>query len=140
MITIECGSGSRSGWVNRALDDLRASRPGSCSTYRRELPEQLLREYIGKNMLTESSFYREIFEEGETKGEARGEARAKAQGLIRVFVGRFNHLDDALTRRIRAETRPEVLDAWFNDALILADEPAMFRLAERIKGTPAPQV
>ena len=53
-----------------------------------------------------------------------------------MFLRRFNYTDDALAKRIRAETRPSVLESWFDDALMLADEQALHGMVDRIKQTP----
>jgi hypothetical protein len=75
---------------------------------------------------------------GETEGEAKGEAKAKADAVLRILRRRFGYATESLSQRLRAETRIDLLDTWFDDALMLADEPALHRLVEQILSTPLP--
>ncbi len=103
------------------------------------LPIQFLLELIPRDKMIESPLYQSILQEGradgETKGEAKGEAKRQAKALLRVLLRRFDYTDESLSTRVMAETRMPLLEAWFDDALILADEEALRSLVATIKST-----
>lgn len=104
------------------------------------VPVQVMKVYITEEKLMESSLYKEIFEKGEAKGEARGEARGRvmtlAGTLVRILTHRLGVLDPALRERIRTCSDVDTLEAWWEEALLVADAEAARRLAEKIQRAP----
>ncbi len=94
------------------------------------LPIQLLLELIPRNKMIESQFYQSILQEGE--------AIRQAKALLRLLLRRFDYVDESLSARVLAETRMPLLESWFDDAAILADEDALRSLVTRIKSIPQP--
>lgn len=94
----------------------------------------LLREYITEEILMQSTLYQEIL----NKGKADGAARTQATDLIKMLVRRFGVVDEALNQRICAETRRDLLEEWFDQALVVPDRLALMPLLERIRLTPPP--
>jgi hypothetical protein len=144
------GDGDRLEAVRRARDAIEA-RPGIAAAVRADhlavllfmgvaegLPQDLLRAYLPREKMMESSLYREIFDEGKAEGELKGKAEGKADTLARILLRRFHLVDDLLTQRIHAETRLDVLDLWLDEAVLTADEEGIQHLVERIKRTPMP--
>jgi hypothetical protein len=72
------------------------------------------------------------------KGKAKGKGEAKADAVLRILQRRFGYANESLNQRLHAETRIDLLDTWFDDALTIADEPALHRLVEQILSTPLP--
>jgi hypothetical protein len=101
---------------------------------REGLPLQMLARYIPRRKMMESQLYKEIFQEGEDRGKAEG----KAESLLRFFLRRFDYINEALSRRVLLETRTELLDLWFDEAVMLPDASKLPALIERILRTPAP--
>ena len=82
----------------------------------------------------ESQLYKEIFGEGKAEGRAEGQAKA----LLRFFLRRFDYINEAVSRRVLLETRTELLELWFDEAMMLPDATKLPALVERILRTPAP--
>lgn len=80
--------------------------------------------------MIESQFYQSILQEGE--------AIRQAKALLRLLLRRFDYVDESLSARVLAETRMPLLESWFDDAAILADEDALRSLVTRIKSIPQP--
>ena len=81
----------------------------------------------------ESSFYRSILDEGEAKGEAKGLARS----LVRLLVLRLGHISPEVQQIIlkQAQTNPETLSIWFDEAALATDAEAAMRLVRKISAT-----
>jgi hypothetical protein len=101
-----------------------------------QVPVQAMKVYITKEKLMESSLYKSIFEEGEARGEARGRVAALAGMLARILTYRLGILDPALRERIRTCSDADALEAWCEEAALIADADTARRLAEKIQKAP----
>jgi predicted transposase YdaD len=115
-----------------------------------EVPVQLLKEFLTREKLMQSSLYQEIFSEGaaegEVRGRAEGEARGEARGqriqqadaIHRVLTARLGYVDLGVRQRVRAETDTDTLSEWYQEALLCTDADGARRLAEKIQRAPLP--
>jgi len=101
-----------------------------------QVPVRAMRVYITEEKLMESSLYKEIFEKGEAKGEARGRVMTLTGMLVRILTHRLGMLEPALRERIRTCSDVDTLEAWCNEAVLIADAEAARRLAEKIQKAP----
>jgi hypothetical protein len=90
------------------------------------------RSIVDEPFVPKTEFEAFHFNKGEAEGKAKGKGEAKADAVLRILQRRFGYANESLNQRLHAETRIDLLDTWFDDALMLADEPALHRLVEQI--------
>jgi len=94
---------------------------------------EVMQEYLAEERLMESELYKRIFEKGEARGEARGKAQAYAEMLIRLLIHRMGSVAPAIRERIRGVSDLDLLNAWYEEALLASDADATRRLADKIQ-------
>lgn len=70
-------------------------------------------------------------------GEAEGLA-TQVPRVVRILFRRLGYVEEAIPQRVRAETRQDVLESWYEEALNVIDESAAQRLVEHIRRSPPP--
>jgi hypothetical protein len=98
-----------------------------------QVPVEAMKVYITKEKLMESSLYKSIFEEGKALGEASGQARGETRGRVAALA---RMLDPTVRERIRTCSDADTLEAWCEEATLVADAEAARRLAEKIQKAP----
>ncbi|MBK9260790.1 MAG: hypothetical protein IPM54_13345 [Polyangiaceae bacterium] len=98
----------------------------------------LLRAYLQKRRLMESTLYKSIFAEGELAGEARGEVRAYTETITQVLIRWLGTLDVAFRQHLAAFSDRAILRAWQQEAIYLHGADDARKLIEKIEATPLP--
>ena len=95
-----------------------------------DVPVKVLQSFLSKEQMMQSSLYREIFQDGKAEGKAEG----KADSLIRLLAARLGRVSPEVRQAIQAQaqTAPDILSVWFDEAALASDAEAAQRLIRKI--------
>ncbi|MFT3764275.1 MAG: hypothetical protein QM820_01945 [Minicystis sp.] len=93
------------------------------------MPDDLIREYLSRERLMESTWYQSILDEGEARGEAKS--------ILAVLAARGIAVSDAIRARILGCTDIATLDVWIRRAAVTSTAASVVRATAKSGTKPA---